>query len=69
MVDEGRLSRIEEKVDKVLEAQVEMQADLKYHIKRTDLNEVRIEKLEKYVFMGVGIVTVLGILAKIFLKG
>lgn len=51
---EKKLDKIEEKLDKVLEdvseirvVQAEQAKDLKYHIKRSDLNEHRIEMVEE----------------------
>jgi hypothetical protein len=50
------MDRLSEKLDKITESisdirdtQVRMEADLKYHIKRTDLLEVHVEKLEEKI--------------------
>lgn len=73
MIDD-RLTRIEGKIDQILEKQGKMSevqasqaADLKYHIKRTDLLEAHVNDLQKYVFMGVGICAVLAVLVKVLL--
>jgi len=44
-MDMDRLNRIEDKLDKMLEVQVEMQKDVAHHIYRTELAEANIEKI------------------------
>lgn len=43
------LDRIETKVDKLIESQAEVKADLKYHIKRTDLLEEKVGILKTII--------------------
>lgn len=42
---DARLTRIEEKMDKVLEVQTELRVDVAEHIRRTEIAEQNIEKL------------------------
>lgn len=66
-MSDTRLNRIEDKIDQVLESQSEMNADLKYHIKRTDILEKHVSDLQRYVYMGLGIAAVAAVLAKTLL--
>jgi hypothetical protein len=63
-MSDDRLTRIEEKLDRVLDSQGQMNADLRYHIKRTDLLEAQVGTMQKYVYMGLGIAAVLGVMVK-----
>lgn len=72
MSDNNKLTRIEDKIDKIeenvssinitLAAQHE---SLKIHIKRTDLLEQKLERSDKYVTMAIGSIRFLGFLAAI----
>lgn len=44
-----RLGRLEDKLDRVLEIQVEMQQDVAHHIYRTELAENNIEKIASQI--------------------
>ncbi|CAB4200160.1 hypothetical protein UFOVP1351_27 [uncultured Caudovirales phage] len=66
-----QLDRIEDKIDElnawlgdIDSTLAKQEAQLEYHIKRTDLLEARVETVSRYVYMGVGI----GILGGIVLK-
>lgn len=39
---------MEEKLDKIIEKQIAIQVDLQEHMRRTELNETRIKRLEDY---------------------
>jgi hypothetical protein len=69
-----RLDRIENKLDRILEAQNAMNViqakqavDIEHHIKRTDLLELRLDDTRKLVYMGAGICALLALLAKAIL--
>lgn len=44
---DGRLDRIEEKLDKIVEVQTQIQVDVAEHIRRTEIAENNIEKLSE----------------------
>jgi uncharacterized protein (UPF0305 family) len=46
---ESKLDKLTDSIADIRETQVRMEADLKYHIKRTDLLEGHVEKLEEQV--------------------
>lgn len=54
MQEEDQLSRIEEKVDRILVASTENRTTLKGTVKRVDAHDTRISKLEKWVYMALG---------------
>ena len=63
-----RFNRLDEKLDRIEEHQIEIKADLRYHIKRTDLLETMVAPLVKFMtnlkFLGkllAGIMAVAGL--------
>lgn len=44
---DGRLDRIEEKLDRIVEVQTQIQVDVAEHIRRTEIAENNIEKLSE----------------------
>lgn len=46
---DNRLNRLEEKLDRVLEVQSEMKADVQEHIRRTEIAESNIEKISENI--------------------
>lgn len=46
---EQRLNRIEEKLDRIVDIQAEMRADIAEHIRRTEIAESNIEKLSNNI--------------------
>ena len=70
---DNSLNRIEEKIDRldlrldgVDKTLVRQNSELESHIKRTELLEGRIDPLEKYVWMAIGGIGLLSILATAF---
>lgn len=60
---DDRLSRIETKVDKLLEDAVRNTAVLEVHVKRTDLLEKIMRGVLRRIHMGEGAVALVGLLA------
>lgn len=61
----GRLHTLESGITQILVTLAENTADLKNHIKRTELNEERIQNLEKWL-LGLLSAILVSVLAKIY---
>jgi len=69
-MDEQRLNRMEDKIDRiggeVSEVNIhiaEIKKDLRYHIKRTDLLEAEVKPIKKHVIMVSGVMKFFGLVS------
>jgi len=69
-MDEQRLNRMEDKIDRiggeVSEVNIhiaEIKKDLRYHIKRTDLLEAEVNPIKKHVIMVSGVMKFFGLVS------
>jgi hypothetical protein len=62
-VIETKIDKLDERLDKMANVQVEQAKDLEYHIKRTDLLEERVDPLFETQTQIIGILKFLGVVA------
>jgi hypothetical protein len=63
---EEKIDRLDERLDSVDKTMIRQNTELTEHIRRTENLENRVDPLEKYVWMALGAIALIGFLGTVF---